>query len=170
MRNEVYVDMSELNFPTKLIRLTKATHTIVTCCVKIQNDCSESFETTTIFFFFFFQMMQQSSNGPWAIKSRQRLRQGYWPKGRRTNYSYLRERFSERYAARKSKMVSTGEGTTTNSIESLTALNVMKTNRLRYTGHMIGRSTRKSSIQSQTQWKEKPRKTEIQVGRWGEQR
>jgi hypothetical protein len=37
--------MSELNFPTKLIRLAKATLTIVTCCVKIQNDCSESFET-----------------------------------------------------------------------------------------------------------------------------
>jgi hypothetical protein len=37
--------MSELNFPTKLIRLTKATLTIVMCCVKIQNDCSESFET-----------------------------------------------------------------------------------------------------------------------------
>jgi hypothetical protein len=37
--------MSELNFPTKLIRLTIATLTIVTCCVKIQNDCSESFET-----------------------------------------------------------------------------------------------------------------------------
>jgi hypothetical protein len=37
--------MSELNFPTKLIRLTKARLTIVTCCVKIQNDCSESFET-----------------------------------------------------------------------------------------------------------------------------
>jgi hypothetical protein len=37
--------MSELNFPTKLKRLTKATLTIVTCCGKIQNDCSESFET-----------------------------------------------------------------------------------------------------------------------------
>jgi hypothetical protein len=37
--------MSELNFPSKLIRLTKATLTIVTCCVKIQKDCSESFET-----------------------------------------------------------------------------------------------------------------------------
>jgi hypothetical protein len=36
--------MSELNFPTKLIRLTKATLTIVTCCVKKQNDCSKSFE------------------------------------------------------------------------------------------------------------------------------
>jgi hypothetical protein len=45
IRNEVYVGMSELNFPTKLIRVTKATLTIVTCCVKIQNDCSESFET-----------------------------------------------------------------------------------------------------------------------------
>jgi hypothetical protein len=43
--NKVYVGMSELNFPTKLIRLTKATLTIVTCCVKIQNDCSESFES-----------------------------------------------------------------------------------------------------------------------------
>jgi hypothetical protein len=37
--------MSELNFSTKLIRPTKATLIIVTCCVKIQNDCSESFET-----------------------------------------------------------------------------------------------------------------------------
>jgi hypothetical protein len=37
--------MSELNFPTKLIRPTKATLTIEPCCVKIQNDCSESFET-----------------------------------------------------------------------------------------------------------------------------
>jgi hypothetical protein len=45
IRNEVYVGMSELNFPTKLLRLTKASLTIVTCGVKIQNDCSESFET-----------------------------------------------------------------------------------------------------------------------------
>jgi hypothetical protein len=45
IRNEVYVGMSELNFPTKLIRFTKATLTTVACCVKIQNDCSESFET-----------------------------------------------------------------------------------------------------------------------------
>jgi hypothetical protein len=37
IRNEVYVGMSELNFPTKLIHLTKATLTIVTCCVKIFN-------------------------------------------------------------------------------------------------------------------------------------
>jgi hypothetical protein len=43
--HEDYVGTSELNFPTKLIRLTKATLSIVTCCVKIQNDCSESFET-----------------------------------------------------------------------------------------------------------------------------
>jgi hypothetical protein len=45
IRNAVYFGMSELNFPTKLIRLTKVTLTIVTCCVKIQIDCSESFET-----------------------------------------------------------------------------------------------------------------------------
>jgi hypothetical protein len=32
IRNEVYVGKSELNFPTKLIRLTKTTLTIVTCC------------------------------------------------------------------------------------------------------------------------------------------
>jgi hypothetical protein len=31
IRNEVYVGMSELSFPAKLIRLTKATLTIVTC-------------------------------------------------------------------------------------------------------------------------------------------
>jgi hypothetical protein len=37
--------MSELNFLTKLIRLTKATVTVLTCCVKIENDYSESFET-----------------------------------------------------------------------------------------------------------------------------
>jgi hypothetical protein len=35
--------MSELNFPTKLIRLTKATLTIVMCGVKIKNDCCEPF-------------------------------------------------------------------------------------------------------------------------------
>jgi hypothetical protein len=34
--------MSEFNFPTQLIRLTL---TIVTCCVKIQNDCFEYFDT-----------------------------------------------------------------------------------------------------------------------------
>jgi hypothetical protein len=45
IRNEVYVGMSELNFSTKLIRLTKTTLTIVICCVKIQNGCSKSFET-----------------------------------------------------------------------------------------------------------------------------
>jgi hypothetical protein len=62
-----------------------------------------------------------------------------WPKGRRTNYSYFRGRFSERLAARKSKMVSTGWGTTTNSIKSLNALNFTKTSRLRYADHMIRR-------------------------------
>jgi hypothetical protein len=45
IRNEVYVGMSELNYPTKLIHLTKTTLTFVICCVKIQNDCSEYFET-----------------------------------------------------------------------------------------------------------------------------
>jgi hypothetical protein len=35
--------MSEFNFPTKLIRLTKAT--LYYCDVLHQNDCSESFET-----------------------------------------------------------------------------------------------------------------------------
>jgi CRISPR/Cas system-associated protein Csm6 len=36
------------------------------------------------------------------------------------NCSFVREVLSERYAARKSKTVSTGEGTTMNSRESLT--------------------------------------------------
>jgi hypothetical protein len=45
IRNVVYVGMLELNFHTKLIRLTKTTLPIVTYCVKIQNDCSESFKT-----------------------------------------------------------------------------------------------------------------------------
>jgi hypothetical protein len=45
IRNKVYVGLSGLNFPTKLIRLTKTTLTIVTCCVKIQNDCSGPFKT-----------------------------------------------------------------------------------------------------------------------------
>jgi hypothetical protein len=44
IRNEVYVGISEPNFSTTLIRLTKATLTIVICCVKIQNDCCKSFE------------------------------------------------------------------------------------------------------------------------------
>jgi hypothetical protein len=60
---------------------------------------------------------------PWSAQSCcTAVRRGFWPKGRRTNCSYLRGRFSEqRYAAWKSKIVSTGEGTTTNSIKSLTA-------------------------------------------------
>jgi hypothetical protein len=48
--------------------------------------------------------------------------------------SYLRG-----YAARKSKMVSTGGSLTTNSIKSLIALNVTKTSRLHHAGHMIRR-------------------------------
>jgi hypothetical protein len=42
--------------------------------------------------------------------------------------------------------------------------NVTKTSRLRYAGHIIRRPEdlpQKNSIQSQTQWKEKSRKTEI---------
>jgi hypothetical protein len=57
--------------------------------------------------------------------------------------------------------------------DSPNALNVTKTSRLRYADHMIKRPVKpitKSSIQSQTQWKEKSRKTEIQVDGWGEQR
>ena len=45
IRNEIYVSMAELNFPTKEIRLFRATLNTVLCCVKIQNDCSEYFET-----------------------------------------------------------------------------------------------------------------------------
>jgi hypothetical protein len=37
--------MSELNFPTKLIRLIKTTLTIMMSCVKIKNDCSKPFKT-----------------------------------------------------------------------------------------------------------------------------
>jgi hypothetical protein len=51
IRNEVYVGMSELNFPTKLIRLTKATKhhycdVLRQNTLKIHNDCSESFDPT----------------------------------------------------------------------------------------------------------------------------
>jgi hypothetical protein len=53
---------------------------------------------------------------------------------------------------------------------SQNAQNVTKTSRLRYAGHMIRRPEDVPAIQSQTQWKEKSRKTGIQVGRWGEQR
>jgi hypothetical protein len=49
-----------------------------------------------------------------------------------------------------------------NEFDSPNALNVTKTSRLRY--HIIRRPTTKSSIQSQTRWKEKSKKTEIQVG------
>jgi hypothetical protein len=48
IRYEVYVDVSELNFLTKLMRFIKATLTIVMYCIKIQNDCSESFETRQV--------------------------------------------------------------------------------------------------------------------------
>jgi hypothetical protein len=48
------------------------------------------------------------------------------------------------------------------------ALNVTKTRSLRYDDQKTRRPTTKSSIQSQTQWKENSRKTEIQVGGWGD--
>jgi hypothetical protein len=50
------------------------------------------------------------------------------------------------------------------------ASNVTTTSRLCYAGHKTRRPTTKSFIQSQTQRKEKSRKTEIQVGECGEQR
>jgi hypothetical protein len=37
--------MAELSFPTKLTRLTKTKLTIVKCCVKLQKNCSNPFET-----------------------------------------------------------------------------------------------------------------------------
>jgi hypothetical protein len=52
--------------------------------------------------------------------------------------------------------------------DSPNSLNVTKTSRLRYAGHMI--KIPEDLPQSQTQWKEKSRKTEIPVGGWGEQR
>jgi hypothetical protein len=79
---------------------------------------------------------------PWSAQScSTALRRGCWPKGRRTNCSYLRGRFSGRYAAPKSKMVSTGEDNHELEIEFDTpnTLNDTKTSKLRYAGHMIRR-------------------------------
>jgi hypothetical protein len=45
IRNKVNVGLSELNFPAILLRFTKATLTIVTSCLKIQNDSSKPFDT-----------------------------------------------------------------------------------------------------------------------------
>jgi hypothetical protein len=42
-------------FHTKLIRFTKATLTIVTCCVKIQNDCTDRIKTGRRFIYAAFQ-------------------------------------------------------------------------------------------------------------------
>ena len=47
IRNEVYVAMLELEFPTKLIRLTKATLPTVLCCVKIQNGYKQTAQSST---------------------------------------------------------------------------------------------------------------------------
>jgi hypothetical protein len=75
-------------------------------------------------------------------------------------------------------MVSTREGTTMNSIKNLTARMPLMSRRqqdkqieLRWLhDQKTRRPTTKTYIQSQTQWKEKSRKTESQVDEWGEQR
>jgi hypothetical protein len=57
--------------------------------------------------------------------------------------------------------------------DSPNLLNVTKTSRLRYAGHMIRRPEdlpQKALFRAKTHWKKKSRKTEIQVGGWGEQR
>jgi hypothetical protein len=56
--------------------------------------------------------------------------------------------------------------------DSPNAVNVMKTSRLRYAGHMIRRpeDLPQKLYSEPSQWKEKSRKTEIQVGGYGEQR
>jgi hypothetical protein len=51
--------------------------------------------------------------------------------------------------------------------DSPNALNVRKKSRLRYAGHMIRRP--KDLPQKAMLWKEKSRKTKIQVGGWDEQ-
>jgi hypothetical protein len=88
------------------------------------------------------------------------MRHGCWPKGRRTNCSYLRGRFSERYAAGKSKMVSTGEG------QPRTRLRIWQPKCPKFHedqqialswSHDQKTWKPKSDIQSQTQWKEKSR-------------
>jgi hypothetical protein len=73
-----------------------------------------------------------------------------WVLTKKEENQYLRGRFSQRYAARKSKMVPTGEGTTTNSIKSL---NVTKTSRLRDAGHLIRRP---KSLPQKTLFRAKP--------------
>jgi phenylalanyl-tRNA synthetase alpha subunit len=69
-------------------------------------------------------------------------------------------------------MVSTEGGTTTKSVRSLTArMPKDKQIALRWSHNQKTRGPyTKSSIQIQTQWKEKSKKIEIQVGGWGEQR
>jgi hypothetical protein len=58
-------------------------------------------------------------------------------------------------------------------IDSPNVLNVTKTSRLRYAGHMNRRSEdlpQKALFRAKPHWKKKSRKTEIQVGGWGQQR
>jgi hypothetical protein len=113
---------------------------------------------------------------PWTSQSfSTAVRRGCWPKGRRTNCLYLRGRFSERYAAPKSKMV-LQEKVQPRTRERVWHPKWPKCHEdkqiARRWSHdqKTRRPTTKSSIQSQTQRKEKSRKTEIQVGGWGEQR
>jgi hypothetical protein len=77
----------------------------------------------------------------------------------------LRERFSEKYAAPKSKngvYRRRYNHELDKEFDSPNAINVTKTSRFRYSGHMI------RGLEDQPQ-KANPRKTEIQVGRWDEQ-
>jgi hypothetical protein len=82
---------------------------------------------------------------------------------------FLKGRFTERYAARKSKIESTGEGITTNSLNSPNALNFTKTSRFRYAGNIIRRP---EDIPQKALFRAKPnrrrnqgRPCKIQVGR-----
>jgi hypothetical protein len=88
----------------------------------------------------------------------------------------LLDRFSERYAARKSKndvYKRRFNHELDKEFNSPIALNVTKTSRLRYVGHMIRwpeELPQKALFSNGIPWKEKSRKTEIQVFGWGEQR
>jgi hypothetical protein len=61
------------------------------------------------------------------------VRRGCWPKGRTINCSYLRGRFSEQYAVYRRRY----NHELDKDFNSPNVLNVTKTSRLRYSGHMI---------------------------------
>jgi hypothetical protein len=80
---------------------------------------------------------------PWSAQSYSATgRPGCWPKGRKTNCSYLRGRFSKQYACPK---IENGvywrmcNHELDKEFNSPNALNVTKTSRLRYADHMIRR-------------------------------